>query len=364
MILVAPDKYKGTIPARQVAHIIAEEFRRIVCHDVTELPLADGGEGTSEVIAGLLGLMTYTLPATNSMGGRIVTRYHVSRDGATVALDAAAVLSLTWLDISHLDVMQATSAPLGRLIRDIIHRHKPSRIYLGVGGTSTSDGGAGMLQALGATFRDANGRIINSDLTARLLPGIASADLSTIMQLPEIIPLCDVDVPLLAEGMTPSSLSFAGQKGLAEADRPSLIAALNHWISLGVTDNGPFTGAGGGLVSAFTRRFIPRQGAETIIRLAGIDRLKPSLIVTGEGCVDSQSLMGKVTGTLARQARRHGIPVIVIGGMAEHNTAVEKAFDAVYSTVELFPETSDPEERLRFTAGTAAHNFAHFLKNR
>ncbi|MCM1519750.1 MAG: glycerate kinase [Lachnoclostridium sp.] len=364
MILVSPDKFKGTISARDAAHIIAEEFRLIVGDEVRELPLADGGEGTSDIIAGLLGMTPYTLPATDSLGGRIIARYHVTPDDSTVALDAGAVLSLTYLDRARLNIMQATSAPLGRLIRDIVHRHNPRQIYLGVGGTSTSDCGAGMLQALGATLRDENGKIITTDISPAMLPQIAAVDFSTILPLPELNLLCDVDVPLLAEDTAPSSLSFARQKGLSGSDCQLLISALSHWISLGVTDNGPFTGAGGGLISALTGRFTPRRGAEAIISLAGIDRLKPSLVVTGEGSVDSQSLMGKVTGTLAGMARRLGIPIIAIGGKAEHDKALKKAFDVIYSTVELFPEISDPEERLRLTAATAAHNFAQFLKNR
>ncbi|MDE6484680.1 MAG: glycerate kinase, partial [Duncaniella sp.] len=327
MILIATDKFKGTLTAPQATYIIKEAIATL-CPDesIEAIPVADGGEGTAEVIASTLGMTSHTLPGCNAVGKPVDADYF-SDGGGTVALDAATVLGLTLVDDADRDVMRATSAPLGYLLREIIGREHPREIILGIGGTAISDGGAGMLQALGATFSG-----IDGEVTPATLPSVTSVDMSTMIPLPAMRLLCDVDVPLTADDGSPSAMTFAPQKGLRPADAPALRAALSHWSEI-TGCNAPFSGAGGGLISGLMSRFKPEYGADAVLTLAGVDALSPDIVITGEGCVDEQSVMGKITGRLAAYGRRKGARVIAVGGMVKPSAALSATFDAVYSTL-------------------------------
>ncbi len=357
MILISSDKFKGTLTAREATSVIASSFRDAGVTDaIMTLPAADGGEGTAEILADLLDLNRITVGAHSAAGDEITAEFFVSADGRVAAVDAATVLSLTLLT-RRPDTMSASSAPLGRLLRHIINKYSPERIYIGVGGTSTSDGGAGMIAALGASFFDTSGHEIIADITPEILLSVERVNLKNMISLPEIVFLCDVNVPLLAAPGEPSAMTFAPQKGLQPGREPELRLALKRWAEVAHVKIGPFTGAGGGLASALASVFAPRYGARYLFELAGIDSLPLSLIVTGEGCVDRQSLMGKVTGTLADFGREKGIPVVVIGGMVRDADDVGPVFHSVYSTVDSVADPSvAPAVRLHTAACKAARN--------
>ena len=342
MILIATDKFKGTLTAAQATYIIRDAITSL-CHDeeIVAIPVADGGEGTAEVIASTLGLTRHDIAGCNAVGKPVKAEYFSDGCGK-VALDAATVLGLTLVDEADRDVMHATSAPLGNLIREIISREHPREIYLGIGGTATSDGGAGMLQALGATFSG-----IDGEVTPATLPSVTSVDMSTMIELPVMHLLCDVDVPLAADEGLPSAMTFAPQKGLRPDDAPALRAALSHWSEL-TGCNAPFSGAGGGLIPGLMSRYAPEYGADTVLALAGVDNLFPDVVITGEGCVDEQSIMGKIAGRIAAYARRKGARSIAIGGMVKPSAALSATFDAVYST--LTTPAPTPSLRLHLTA--------------
>ncbi|MDE5786242.1 MAG: glycerate kinase, partial [Duncaniella sp.] len=326
----------------QATYIIRDAIAsRLPADDIVAIPVADGGEGTAEVIAFYLGLTRRSLDGCNAVGVPVAAEYFSDGQGV-VALDAAAVLGLTLVAEADRDVMRATSAPLGRLLREIISREQPREIYLGIGGTATSDGGAGMLQALGATFGGVEG-----DVTPATLPSVTSVDMSTMPPLPAMHLLCDVDVPLIAGGDAPSAMTFAPQKGLLPGDAAALRAALSHWSEL-TGCNAPFSGAGGGLISGLMSKFQPEYGADAVLALAGVDALSPDIVITGEGCVDAQSVMGKITGRIAAYARGKGARVIAIGGMVKSSAALSDTFDAVYST--LSTPAATPALRLHLTA--------------
>lgn len=357
MILISSDKFKGTLSAREATSIMESAFREAgVAEQIMTLPAADGGEGTAGMLAAMLGLNRMTADAHSAAADEITAEYFVSDDRKVVAVDAASVLGLTLLT-RRPDTMTASSAPLGRLLNHIINKYSPDRIYIGVGGTSTSDGGAGMVSALGARFFDISGHEIHSDITPEILHHVSRVDFSPMIRLPEIVFLCDVNVPLLAPAGEPSSLTFAPQKGLRPEREPELRRALERWVELAGINVGPFTGAGGGLASALATYYPPRFGARYLFELAGLGSLSLDLIVTGEGCVDSQSLLGKVTGTLAGYGSENEIPVVAIGGMVKDDPGLRGMFYSVYSTMDCASGQSvSPAERLRFTALKAARN--------
>lgn len=327
MILIATDKFKGTLTATQATYIIKDALAS--SHntgDIVAIPVADGGEGTAEVIASYLGMKRHALDGCDAVGKPVTAEYFSDGRG-TVALDAATVLGLTLVDESDRDLLHATSAPLGRLLREIISREHPREIYLGVGGTATADGGAGMIQVLGATMSGVDGAV-----TPATLPSVTSVDMSTMIPLPAMHLLCDVDVPLVADGTEPSAMTFAPQKGLQPADAPLLRAALRRWSAL-TGCNAPFSGAGGGLISGLIGRFAPEYGADVVLSMAGIESLTPDVVITGEGCLDEQSVMGKITGRIAAYGCRKGARVIAIGGMVKPSPVLASTFDTIYSTL-------------------------------
>lgn len=345
-IIVAPDKFKGTFTAASAADIICSALSTTGCH-AEAFPMADGGEGTAECVGSLRGMSPVEFAALNSMGEPIrggVKVWHNAESG-DAAVDTSSVLSLQLLN-GKPRVMDASSWSFGRLLRDVVLKLNPSTLYIGVGGTSTGDGGAGMMQALGARLIDRDGVEVKEAVTPRILSRIAAIDRGMMIQLPQIVVLSDVDVPLVDEADRPSSLSFARQKGASEADVVTLGDGLRHWAHVAGIGSCRFAGAGGGLGAALMSLSGSRGelGAEWIIGEYRLWDNDPAMVITGEGSVDGQTAMGKIAGILAAEGRRRGIPVIAVGGRVGAD-APRNLFAAVYSTTDYPGGT--PAARLR-----------------
>lgn len=345
-IIVAPDKFRGTLTAVEAADVMCGALLS-AGYRAEAFPMADGGEGTAECVARLRGMRPVVFEAFNSVSEPIgggVTVWHDPVSGVA-AVDTSSVLSLQLLS-GELRVMDASSWSFGRLLRDVVLRLKPSTLYIGVGGTSTGDGGAGMFQALGARLTDCNGVEIRETVTPRMLSRIEAIDRGMMIPLPPVVVLSDVDVPLVDEAGKPSSLSFAPQKGATEADVADLGEGLRYWARVAGLGKSRFAGAGGGLGGALMSLPGSRGelGAEWIIRESRLWDNAPGMIITGEGSVDGQTAMGKIAGILAAEGMRRGIPVIAVGGRVGSD-APFNLFTAVYATTD-YPGTT-PAARLR-----------------
>ena len=335
-ILIAPDKFKGTLSAEEVADEVASAVRRIMPDaKLAVAPMADGGEGTSEIIAGRRSLNPAETDGHNALMEPVRVRYF--EKNGVCAVDCAAVVGQAMLGGRALTPWQATSYPLGQFIRRMLDQGM-REIIIGLGGSATVDGGAGLLQALGARFFDMAGREIPVPVTAATLGAVASADLSKVDvdRLKQAITiLADVDLPLLPDAPGEmSSLSFAPQKGVKPHEIETLHNALASYSSallaaITATHNrhdnptddagSHFEGAAGGLGFALHRILgcDAYAGAEYLLNaMKPFDRL-PDLVVTGEGAFDSQSLTGKVTGTIIDECTSRNIPVIVVAGRSE-----------------------------------------------
>lgn len=275
MILIAPDKFKGTLTAREAASVIASCLKDCFC---LMTPMADGGEGTARALA-----------SGNSAEWDEHDGYFVHRPTRTAAIDSSA-----WIGLSQAadmgGVMRATSAPLGIKVREIL-KGGCEKAIIGIGGTGTCDGGVGFLQALGADhLRSYADRIVG---------------------------LSDVRVPLISDDGGIDALSFAPQKGATPGDIPvlrqRLINAAREW---GHGRTSQYDGAGGGLgfaiASAIGAKCYP--GAKYVLESYDIDWTNVDAVITGEGCIDSQTLAGKVVDTVCDAALSRGIPAIAIGG--------------------------------------------------
>lgn len=314
LVVIAPDKFKGTLTATEVAREIATAC---TCATVRVCPMCDGGDGTARILGALFGLPACTMRVPDALGEEHDVTYY--NDGHQAVVDSASVIGLAALEGRELHPFQSTSYGLGMLVRHLLDSGT-EHIYVGIGGTATVDCGAGFLQALGARFADVEGAVLETPVRAADLDRIYAIDLSALDVRDirrRITVLSDVAVPL------EDSLMFAAQKGVTPAETERLRAALaNFRAAVGETllpsgTDDMHGGAGGGLGYVFERvlRCDVADGARFMIDRYGIfDGTAPSLVITGEGAIDAQTGTGKVVGALYSEARKRNIPVVAVVG--------------------------------------------------
>ncbi|THV24578.1 glycerate kinase [Glycomyces paridis] len=325
-ILIAPDKFAGTMSAAEAADAVADGWRRARPDDTTvTLPLADGGPGFVEVLEHALpsGVLHH-VRASDPLGRP--TWGHYLRDGATAYIESAHACGLHHLTAAERDPRRTTSYALGLIMAHAIE-HGARRLVIGLGGSATNDAGAGMLTALGCVLRDTDGDPVpyggeGPGLTAILewLPRTRGV---------EIIAATDVDNPLLGpEGAT---YVFGPQKGATDRDLLVLEASLARFAEVAQRDldlpglaDLPGAGAAGGIGFAlFLLGGRRESGARLTCDAVGLDAAvaEADLVITGEGSFDAQSLRGKLAAEVAAAAAAHSTPCLVLAGrsdLAEH----------------------------------------------
>ena len=342
-LLIAPDSFKGSLSAPEVATALAEGIRQAqplaVC---IEHPLADGGEGTVNVLAAA-GFDTVEVPVANHRGEEILAL--LASHGDLVVVESAQACPFT-PDATAADALSASTRGVGMMIAAALDRGA-SRIYLAVGGTATTDGGAGMLAALGAQFVDNHGRVIPNGGGA--LINIDSIDLRSLdsrLAEVEIVLLSDVDNPLLGE--SGAATVFAPQKGADRVAVTRLEEGLSHFARLLTPERAtePGAGAGGGLGFASLAILNARRcsGAQEIMALTGFDSAleSASLVITGEGSFDDQSAHGKVPSVVIDAALVRGIPAVVVCGADKRSGKSGTATPglSVYSLLDIEPDVN------------------------
>jgi glycerate kinase len=320
--VVAADKFKGSLTAAEVAERVAAGLARAGFAGVVEaLPVADGGDGTVAA-AVAAGFCPVELEVTGPAGGTVRAVYAVR--GADAVIEAAQACGLTLLPPGALAPLTATSRGVGQLILAAIAAGA-RRIMLGVGGVATTDGGAGLLQALGARLTDGSGRELGPGGGA--LTELAAADLTGLADLTgtQFLLASDVDNPLL--GTAGAAAVYGPQKGASPAQVELLEAGLRRWAdvaepaaSSGPARSAPGAGAAGGIGFA-ALQFLGarmRPGIELLLELASFEsRLDGArLVITGEGSLDAQTLHGKTPVGVARAAGAHdpAVPVVAVAG--------------------------------------------------
>ncbi len=363
--LIAPDKFKGSLSAREAAAAMAEGIRRIDPEAELDLcPIADGGEGFMETLIATLDGQWITCPALDALGRPIESRYVLAEtpEGPLAILEMAETAGLWRLAPGQRNPLHASTRGTGLQIAHAIAEHAVSRVILGIGGSATNDGGCGMAAALGVAFLDYNGRSI--DPLPANMPGIRNIVGAARLALPEIIAACDVDNPLL--GPHGATAVFSAQKGATPEQQISLENALVHLVAASGGGNAaalPGAGAAGGLGFGLMH-FAGARLVPGFDLLAGLLDLEPrilaaDLVLTGEGSLDHQSLAGKGPVALARLARRLSVPVIGFCGQAD-----QVARDSgVFQSLHALADSGLPLETLITRAGpllTAMVAQAHF----
>ena len=327
-VLVAPDKFKGTLSAPEAAAAIAAGWRRSRPGDSLEqMPMGDGGEGTLDALVAALNGTRRLVEVTGPLGDPVRARFGVvERDGRRVAVvETAAASGLQLIPARRRDPLRASTYGSGELIRAAA-REDADEVLVCVGGSATNDGGAGMAQALGVRLLDADRRPIGRGGGA--LPALATIDmrgLDPIVGRTLVVVAADVDNPLT--GPAGAAAVFAPQKGASAEDVVLLDRALAHLAAVVSRDLGvdvrdmPGAGAAGGLgagLIAFLGARV-RRGAEVVMDAVGFDaRLEAAdVVVTGEGRFDASSLRGKLVGSVLERAAGGGVTAVVLCGAAD-----------------------------------------------
>lgn len=344
-VLVAPDKFRGTLTARQAAEAVATGWRRARPDDVLDLaPMADGGEGTMQALVDALGGEVVRLTVGGPRGEPVDAAFGIAEgaDGRVAIVEMASASGLEMLSPSRRDPRLTTTRGTGELIRAALDR-APARLIVGLGGSATNDGGAGMAQALGVRLSDAQGREIGAGGAA--LHGLARIDVTGLdprLRTVVCVAATDVDNPLT--GPSGASVVFGPQKGASGDDVVMLDRALGHLAALVQRDLGvslrdePGAGAAGGLgfgLMAFLGARV-RPGVEVVAEALGLPArmAEADLAITGEGKLDAQSLHGKAPAGILRLARELSVPAAIVCGQVEPGVAL--AGVQVVSMVERF----------------------------
>lgn len=313
-IVIAPDKFKGSLTAAQAAHAIAAGWSTARPGDEIRIaPMADGGDGTAAVIADATTPQHWVSVEAHDAIGRIrAVRYPILPDG-TAVIELAAVCGIAAL--KEPSPMRAHTFGLGVVIRDAITRNS-RRIVVGLGGSASTDGGAGALMALGARMLDASGTALKPGGDLR---NIDTIDLSRIPEAPPKGIDVFVDTSAVLTGPDGAARVFARQKGANDQQITELDAGLSRLAAvLGDDPRQPGSGAAGGtaygLQAALKARLVP--GAASVANLISLPALLESadLVITGEGRYDASSDLGKVTGFVRNLAVETSTAALVVAG--------------------------------------------------
>lgn len=361
-ILVAPDKFRGTLTAAEAASAIARGWRRQRPDDVLEeVPLADGGEGTLEALLAALGGERRTARVSGPLGDEVEAPFGLA-DGPSGPLGIVEMARASGLELvsrSRRDPLRASTRGTGELILAAL-RAGAREVLVCLGGSATTDGGAGMAQALGIALLDAEGRpVAPGGIGLLRLARIDVRGLDPLARTARIQAACDVDSPLT--GPQGAAHVFGPQKGATPEEVLLLDRALGHLAAVIHRDLGidvrslPGAGAagglGGGLVAFLGAKL--RPGVQVVMEAVGLVRRVEAadLVITGEGAFDASSLRGKVPAGVLEIARAAGVPALVLCGRAE----IRPPGLEVHALAELVgPERAVADARLALEEAAAA----------
>ncbi|BDY06961.1 glycerate kinase [Ferrimonas sp. YFM] len=368
-IVIAPDSFKESLSAMEVANAIEAGWHQVDAEaEVVKLPMADGGEGTVQALLDATKGDRVSLEVTAPLGNRVQADFGLLGDGTTAVVEMAQASGLHLVPREARNPLLTTTLGTGELILAALDRGV-KKIIIGIGGSATNDGGAGMMQALGAKLLDASGEAL--PVGGGALERLASLDLSGLDPRLSQVSLevaCDVDNPLC--GPKGASAVFGPQKGATEAMVAQLDANLGHYAQVIAQQHGvavadiPGAGAAGGLGAALAGLLKARlkPGIEIVMDAVGLAQALQGadLVITGEGCIDGQSVHGKTPVGVARLAKRAGVPVVALAGSlgpgAElvHQEGIGALFSVVPGVTNLDHALARGAENLTLTARNLA----------
>ncbi len=351
-IVIAPDSFKESASAMQIARAMERGVRRAVPDaETTLIPMADGGEGTCDAFIEACGAKWVECQVSGPLCETVNARYAMAADKKTAVTEMAAASGLALLAPRDRDPMLTTTRGVGELIIDALDKGV-ERIIVGLGGSATNDGGAGMAQALGISLLNRSGKEIAPG--GQHLLELEKIDISgqhPKLDQCEFIAACDVSNPLA--GPSGAARVFALQKGATENEVITLDRALEHYgkkleeqLELPVA-RVPGAGAAGGLgagLMAFTSAKLQR-GIDIVAEFCDLEShiKKADLVLTGEGKLDDQSVNGKTPVGIASIAKKHNVPTVAIAGAlgSGHAVCLQAGITAAFSICQRPMSTSD-----------------------
>ena len=337
-ILIAPNAMKGSLSAIEFANAIVEGL--LLANKDFELvkrPLADGGDGTLEVLVNAMGGIFIPVKVHDPMGRAIIARFGWVAESKCAIIEMAEASGLKLLTTSELNPMIASSHGTGELILAAINQGA-KKIILGIGGSATVDGGIGMLKALGFGIVGADGNEVDEGGNGLIqVDKVLYNDVKTAILECEIVIASDVKNPLFGENG--GIKIYSSQKGASEQMILDLISGFKNYVAVieqfsqkkleRIAGGGAAGGLAIPLLAFLNARIV--NGAELIMDQLGIfnDLKYCDLVITGEGCVDLQTCQGKAPAAIANAAHQVGIPVIAIGGSIKYEAS--PLFDGIFS---------------------------------
>ena len=339
-IVVAFDSFKGSLSSVEASEAFIAGVRSIdPAVECRAVAIADGGEGMAEAIVASIGGALVEATALDPLGRSIVASYGLINEGTTAIIPISSASGITLLTPEERNPLETTTYGTGELMLDAVKRGC-RKIIIGLGGSATNDGGAGLLRALGYKLLDVNGKELTA--TIDVLERVASIipPVNSPIEGVEISVAVDVDNPLCGE--RGASYIYGAQKGATNDMIVRLDKALRHYADVVAkwrgedVSNEAGMGAAGGAGFAFGALLgaMPTSGIELILSVVDFDNIiaDASLVVTGEGRIDRQTVMGKAPAGVLRHAKRAGVKCIAVGGgVAWCDELRDSDFDAIYA---------------------------------
>ena len=377
-IVIAPDSFKETLSASEAANAIEAGFLEFFPNaEILKLPIADGGEGTVDVLVSATEGSYFSTNVLGPMGEFVSARWGMLGDTKTAVIEVAEACGLHLVSVEKRNPMLASSHGVGELILAAVDEGA-EHIIIGLGGSSSNDGGMGFLQAIGVRFLDISGNQLRGGLSS--LSSLSDIDLSYIDPRLKGISFevaCDVDNPLV--GPQGASAIFASQKGADSEMIDQLEIILNHYsrvISRKFKNDVslyPGAGAAGGIGYGF-KAFLNaelKSGIKIILDKVDFNHhlLNADLVLTGEGKIDSQSDRGKAPIGVIEYAKRHKCRIFIIAGTLDSsdtlisNYGIDKAFSVVSSELSIEEAMASPFESLMAISREAAQHYKKYYSD-
>ena len=377
-IVIAPDSFKETLSASEAANAIEAGFLEFFPNaEILKLPIADGGEGTVDVLVSATEGSYFSTNVLGPMGEFVSARWGMLGDTKTAVIEVAEACGLHLVSVEKRNPMLASSHGVGELILAAVDEGA-EHIIIGLGGSSSNDGGMGFLRAIGVRFQDISGNQLRGDVSS--LSSLSEIDLSYIDPRLKGISFevaCDVDNPLV--GPQGASAIFASQKGADSEMIDQLEIILNHYSSVisrkfnNDVSLYPGAGAAGGIGYGF-KAFLNaelKSGIKIILDKLDFNQhlLNADLVLTGEGKIDSQSDRGKAPIGVIEYAKRHKCRIFIIAGTIENsdtlisNYGIDKAFSVVSSELSIEEAIASPFESLMAISREAAQHYKKYYSD-
>ena len=372
-IVIAPDSFKESLTALEVAEAIEAGLKKVLPDaEYVKVPMADGGEGTVQSLVDATEGRLISAEVRAPLGNKVKAEFGLSGDGRTAIIEMAAASGLHLVPPEARNPLRTTSYGTGELILAAL-AEGVEKIIVGIGGSATNDGGAGMLQALGALLLDAQHQPIGAG--GGCLQDLAAIDLSGLdkrLAGVEIVVACDVDNPMCGE--KGASAVFGPQKGATPEMVQALDSGLQHFAAIAARDlgldiqspagAGAAGGMGGGVLLLPDARL--QAGVKIVMEAVGLaEKVQDAdLVITGEGRMDAQSVHGKTPIGVAHTAKAFGKPVIAIVGCLreDYEVVYAQGIDAVFPIIRQLGSLEEILQHGRDNLVSAAQNVARIYQ--